>query len=81
MTLAIEIPIVFVMVRYVFGKPHTEKILLVAGLASALSLPYLWFIVPAFVDARLYLIWGEIFVVLVDHLRYTQTSSKVRGIW
>jgi hypothetical protein len=39
-------------------------------LGSALTLPYLWFIVPSFVDARYYIEYGEAFVILVEALLY-----------
>ncbi len=74
LTSLVEIPIVFVIVRYVFerGKKKTNPIflLVVAFIASALTLPYLWFALHPYIDARLYVIWGEFWVFVVESLIY-----------
>jgi len=72
LTLIIEIPIVFVIVRYVFKlkKIKLSKILIVTFLASALTLPYLWFVLPPYGLANNYVIIGEIFVILAESLVY-----------
>jgi len=117
-TLAIEVPIVFVLAKYVFGRGEgivngkirklkrmgevvsgklgkmnskvvlqaeidwskrmslvttswNFKIIVAAFLASLLTLPYLWFVLPPFVDARYYLWIGEGLVGLTEAVLYT----------
>jgi hypothetical protein len=66
-TLALEVPVVYLFVRFLCNKKlQSLRVILVAILASVLTLPYLWFILPPFVDARLYLWYGEAFVILVE---------------
>ena len=67
-TWAIEIPVLIALIRFVFH----DKVIPVTGmifagiLCNALSLPYLWFVLPPYVNAAYYLIVGEILVVLVE---------------
>ena len=72
-TLISEVPVVFFLVKY-FLKYKDLKIptiIFVGILASVLTLPYLWFILPAFVVNRItYLIVGESLVVLVEAIIY-----------
>jgi hypothetical protein len=67
-TLAIEVPLIFILLVYVFRlfKLSKRQVLIVAILASLTSLPYLWFVLPSFVDARLYVYYGEGFVLLLE---------------
>ena len=67
-TLLIEVPILFALARLVPGmRAIRVPRLLVAGLlASALTLPYLWFIVPVFLRGVDGLVIGEMLVFLVE---------------
>jgi hypothetical protein len=67
-TLAIEIPLVALIMRYVIRLREVSfwKVAFVAFLASTLTLPYLWFVLSPYVDARFYLLIGESFVVLFE---------------
>lgn len=67
-TLAIEIPLVALIMRYVIRLREVSvwKVVFVAFLASTLTLPYLWFALSPYVDARFYLLIGESFVVLAE---------------
>ncbi len=82
-TSLVEIPIVLVLVRYVFErnkkKTNPVFILVVAFIASALTLPYLWFILHPYIDARLYVIWGEFWVFVAESFIYWQLL-KIR-LW
>lgn len=72
-TLISEVPVLFFLVKY-FLKYKDLKIptiIFVGILVSSLTLPYLWFIFPAFVVDRItYLIVGESLVVLVEAIIY-----------
>jgi hypothetical protein len=67
-TWAIEIPVLFTLLRYVFRDRDLPvlRIVFAGALCTALTLPYLWFVLPPFVDAAYYLLIGEGLVVLVE---------------
>lgn len=74
LTLMIEVPLVVLMIKYFVklrGVP-LSKVLFVAFLASIVTLPYLWFIIPPYVDMRFYVVIGESFVVLAEMLIFNQ---------
>ena len=72
LTLIIEIPIVFILVRHVFKlkKIKLSKILIIAALASVLTIPYLWFVLPPYILANNYVLVGEAIVILAESLIY-----------
>jgi hypothetical protein len=73
LTLVAEVPVLFLFVKYIYKYTNikTPIILFVGVLASALTLPYLWFILPAFVfDRTLYILLGETIVILVETFIY-----------
>lgn len=73
MTLIIEIPVTIVLIRALYKRrePGISKIILIGFLASALTLPYLWFILPAYISNRGLYIWlGEASVILVEAVIY-----------
>ncbi|MFZ2205302.1 MAG: hypothetical protein WAV23_01810 [Minisyncoccia bacterium] len=73
LTLIVEVPVVFVLLRYFYKYKDikTPTIFFVGVLASALTLPYLWFILPAFVfDRTIYLLLGESLVFLIEAFIY-----------
>jgi len=47
-------------------KPKMKEILLASALPSALTLPYLWFVIPAFVAPANYVLIGEALVVVAE---------------
>lgn len=67
-TWAIEIPVLFVLVRYAFRDRTlpTLRIVFTGALCTALTLPYLWFVLPPYVDAAYYPLIGESLVVVVE---------------
>lgn len=67
-TWCIEIPILFAFVRFVFRDKTLPAIRIIGAgaLCTALTLPYLWFILPAYLDAAYYVIIGEMLVFLAE---------------
>jgi hypothetical protein len=69
-TWAIEIPVLIALIRFVFRDKAIPiiKIIGIGALCTALTLPYLWFILPPYVDAAYYVMIGETLVFLVEAL-------------
>ena len=67
-TWAIEIPVLVALIRFVFRDKTLPlvRIIGVGALCTALTLPYLWFVLPPFVDAAYYVQIGEILVFVVE---------------
>ena len=67
-TWAIEIPVLFALLRYVFRNRDllVLRIVFAGALCTALTLPYLWFVLPPFVDAAYYPLIGEGLVVVAE---------------
>jgi hypothetical protein len=81
-TWAIEIPVLIALIRFVFRDKAIPiiKIIGIGALCTALTLPYLWFILPPYVDAAYYVMIGETLVFLVEALllnRLLGVSVKV----
>ena len=73
LTILTETPVVLLMIRYLFKDKATKtpKIIAVSCLASALTLPYLWFVLPQFVpDWNIYFTLGESLVIMIESLIY-----------
>ena len=67
LTLLVEVPIVFVLSKYVYKLINKWNVVFVAVLASALTLPYFWFVLPAYISERtLYIIVGESVIILIE---------------
>ncbi|MCK9580174.1 MAG: hypothetical protein M0Q92_06955 [Methanoregula sp.] len=67
-TWIIEIPVLIVLIRFAF-RDRTIPILKIIGvglLCTALTLPYLWFVLPPFVDGAYYIQAGEALVFLAE---------------
>lgn len=70
-TSVIEVPLAFLIVKFLFKlKKKWWEILGVAFLVSLLTLPYLWFVMPPYFDARLYVYIGEGIVILAETFLY-----------
>lgn len=67
-TWIIEIPILIALIRFVFRYNTTPipKIIGTGALCTALTLPYLWFVRPSYVDTANYVLIGETLVFLVE---------------
>lgn len=75
LTLISEIPIVILFVKYFYKNKELKisKIIFTGFLASTLAIPYLWFILPAYIFNRsLYLLVGEGSIVLVEAIIYNR---------
>jgi hypothetical protein len=73
-TVLTEVPVLVVLVRFVFRDAEipVRRIMGIGALCTALTLPYLWFVLPPFVDAAYYPLIGELLVVLVEAGLLTQ---------
>ena len=67
-TWVIEIPLLIVLIRIAFRDKDIPvlKIIAIGALCTSLTLPYLWFVLPPFVDAAYYVQIGEALVFLVE---------------
>ena len=74
MTTVVEVPLVYGLVRYgfKFKKVWSGRLLFVAFLASFVTLPYFWFVLSPYVDARYYILIGEFLVFAFEALLYWQ---------
>lgn len=81
-TWVIEIPVLFVLIRLGFRiKDISRSRIVFAGiLCTALTLPYLWFILPPYVNLAYYTVIGETFVIVVEAVilnRVLGTNPKI----
>lgn len=69
-TWVIEISVLIALLRFVFKDPPLPliRIISIGALCTALTLPYLWFVLPPFVDAAYYVQIGEALVFLIEAL-------------
>jgi hypothetical protein len=66
----IEIPLIFSIIKYGYKIKNTKTIF-VSLLASLLTLPYFWFILPAYItDRTTYLIIGETIIIIIEAIIY-----------
>jgi hypothetical protein len=70
LTLFIEVPIVLILVSFFSPKIKPYKTILISILATTLTIPYLWFIFPVYLNYPAHIIIGEITVFLVESLIY-----------
>lgn len=70
LTVVIETLVLFVLLRFLFkirsSRISNKKIIFTGLVASGLTLPYLWFIFPRFLNATYYIYPGEILVILAE---------------
>ena len=67
-TWLVEVTLLFLLVRYII-KVNDLSVARIIGtglLASALTLPYLWFVLPPYVNAAYYPLIGESMVIAVE---------------
>ena len=70
-TLLVEIPVVFLLVKYVYKKVDKKGIIFAGVVASALTLPYFWFILPFYIsDRTAYIICGEFAIIVIEAFIY-----------
>jgi hypothetical protein len=80
-TIVIETIVVFIISKFIFKYDFKRQLNVMKGcvLASALTLPYLWFVIPPYIVANYYLIFGELFVVIIEIIIY-KIFSKANWI-
>ncbi len=73
-TWLVEVPILWFSVRTVLKQKDVPvtHIIFTGILASALTLPYLWFVLPSYIGASYYLLIGELFVIAVESVILNQ---------
>ena len=72
-TLLAEVPIVFLLAKYLYKKTNIGKIIFSGILTSTLTLPYFWFILPVFINNRMiYILLGESLIVIIEAFIYYQ---------
>ncbi|MBN1645682.1 hypothetical protein JW868_01435 [Candidatus Woesearchaeota archaeon] len=71
-TLVIEIPVLLIIFRKYQKKKNVGvlKLVLVGAVASCLTLPYLWFILPVIVPSGFYTFTSEVLAILVEMVIY-----------
>lgn len=71
-TLIIEVPVLILFSKFIFKikKVSFKKLIIVGLLASALTLPYLWFVLPFFINTIYYIYIGELLVFLIEAAIY-----------
>ncbi|MFO7807614.1 MAG: hypothetical protein R6V40_04325 [Candidatus Moraniibacteriota bacterium] len=71
-TLAIELPVLLFLSRLFFKRREMawEKVFFAGIIASSLTLPYLWFIFPAYIPLNYQLFLGEALVVIIEAVIY-----------
>ncbi len=75
LTLALEVPVLVLLIRKEFKIPSLKipsaKLLFIGLIASTSTIPYLWFVLPHFIqDYNLYLLVGEVSVTLLEAVLY-----------
>jgi len=78
----VEIPILWFCVRTVLNMKNVPVtwIVFTGILANALSLPYLWFVLPSFLGATYYLPLGELMVIVLEGVILNQLVRTRPGI-
>ena len=69
-TLAIEVSIVLLLAKFLLHQKKFEKIFLSSIAASILTLPYWWFVLPPYLPAQNYLLYGEMLVIIAETAIY-----------
>ena len=67
-TWLVEVPLMYLLVRYII-KANDLSVARIVGtglLATALTLPYLWFVLPPYMNAANYPLIGEAMVIGVE---------------
>ena len=71
LTLLMEVPVVFLLAKYLYKIQNTQDVIFAGLITSTLTLPYFWLVLPYFVSDRMsYIILGEVSIVLIEALIY-----------
>lgn len=70
-TLTVEVPVVFLLVKYLYKNTDKWGIVFAGIISSTLTLPYFWFILPAFITNRfIYIFIGEAVIIFIEAFIY-----------
>jgi hypothetical protein len=71
-TLLAEVPILFILIKYALKIENIEgkKILFAGSIASLLTLPYVWFVLPPYINSRYYIHIAEAFAFITEAAYY-----------
>lgn len=75
LTLIVEIPAAVILIKYFFKDKEIKisKIVFTGFIASTLTLPYFWLILPIYISNRgLYIFIGEASIILIEAIIYNQ---------
>ena len=75
LTLIVEIPIAVFFIKYFYklAEIKISKVVLVGLVASGLTLPYFWFVLPVYILSRsLYIFVGEVLIIFIETIIYNQ---------
>lgn len=75
LTLIVEVPIAVFLVKYFYKYKEIKisKIIFAGLMASTLTLPYFWFVLPAYISSRsLYIFIGEALIIFIEAIIYKQ---------
>jgi hypothetical protein len=77
-TCVVEIPVLVALIRLVFHNREQSLswIIFTGVLCTALTLPYLWFVLPPYIDAAFYPLTGEGLVIIVE----TIVINRILGL-
>ncbi|MDD5163952.1 MAG: hypothetical protein PHD95_07160 [Candidatus ainarchaeum sp.] len=69
LTITIETIVLFVLTKFVFKEPKSKSRIIFAGFfASFATLPYLWFVLPPFINSAYYIQMGETIVIAMESI-------------
>ena len=70
----IEVPVLFILVKYAFKLNDIKagKILFVGVMASVLTLPYVWFVIPPYIHSKYYIHVAELFAFVAETIIYNR---------
>ncbi|HEX3000912.1 MAG TPA: hypothetical protein VHN82_00845 [Methanoregula sp.] len=67
-TCLVEVPLLFFLIRYILKEKDLSVVRIISTglLATAVTLPYLWFVLPAFTNGVYYPLVGELLVIAAE---------------
>lgn len=69
-TLLTELGVALLVLRYGYKKQISANHVLVIFIASLLTLPYFWFILPRYLSGMPYIAIGELCIVIIEAVLY-----------
>ncbi len=69
-TITIESGVILGLARITRDDTPSDRLAACAAAASALTLPYVWYVLPSFVPEQTQLFWVEAFAVVIEAIFY-----------